>query len=259
MAKSMKEELLAHGSLAPLRKIGFITPASNTSLEPLTCMMLEQVSDLASVHFSRLPIGNLTLDERDIGKFQTEKIVQAAVQLQDAQVHAILWNGTSGGWSGHGLDADRELCRRITETTGIPSSTSSLAQAEIFRRHGITRYGLAVPYVEGPTRQMLQTYHDEGFDGVSHAALGVSVNLAIGATPFERIRQLLREADSPSAQCLMVGCTNWPATPVVDEMEAELDKPIFDSIAVTWWKALQMVGVERPILGWGRLLAATGT
>jgi maleate isomerase len=250
----VKKRLLAQASMAPVKKIGFITPSSNTALEPLTYMMLSNLTDVVSVHFSRLPVKTLTLDDRDVGQFQTEKVVQAAVQLQDAAVDAILWNGTSGGWSGKGLTADRELCAAITAATGIPASTSSLAQAEAFAAYDMTRYGLAVPYVEGPTNKMLETYRDEGFDGVSHAALGVSVNTIIGATPFDRIRELLRQADSEQAQCLMVGCTNWPATPLIDEMEAALGKPVFDSIAVTLWKALRMVGIQRPIHGWGGLL-----
>jgi maleate isomerase len=250
----MKRRLLARGSLAPLKRIGFITPSSNAALEPLTYMMVDRLADLVSVHFSRLAVRTLTLDDRDVGQFQIDRMLEAAAELKDAEVDAILWNGTSGGWTGRGMDTDRELCRRITEATGVPASTSSLAQAEVFALYGIARYGLAVPYLEGPTRKMLQTYADEGYEGVSHAAMGEYVNTRIGATPFEQIRALLRAADSPQAQCLMVGCTNWPAAPLLDEMEAELGKPIFDSIAVTLWKALQMVGIARPIHGWGALL-----
>jgi maleate isomerase len=255
----MKKRLLARGSLAPLKRIGFITPSSNAALEPLTYMMVDRLSDLLSVHFSRLAVRTLTLDERDVGQFQIDKMLGAATELKDLQVDAILWNGTSGGWTGRGMDNDRELCRRITEATGVPASTSSLAQAEVFALYGITRYGLAVPYVEGPTRKMLQTYADEGYEGVSHAAMGEYVNTKIGVTPFEEIRALLRAADCPQAQCLMVGCTNWPAAPLLDELEAELGKPIFDSIAVTLWKALQMVGISRPIHGWGALLRRDDT
>lgn len=250
----MKNRLLAMRSMAPLKRIGFITPSSNSALEPLTYLMLSGLSDLVSVHFSRITVRTLTLEERDVDQFQIERFLEAARELRDLNVDAILWNGTSGGWTGLGLNADRELCRRITEETGIATSTTSLAQAEVFSLYGMTRYGLAVPYVEGPTQKMLQTYSAEGFEGVSHAALGESTNTIIGATPFDEIRSLLRAADSPRAECLMVGCTNWPAAPLLDEMEAELGKPIFDSIAVTLWKALRMVGVTRPIHGWGALL-----
>jgi len=254
MATSMKRRLLAGSGMAGMKKIGFITPSSNTALEPLTYLMLSNLSDIVSVHFERLPVQTLTLDSGDVAQFQAEKMEHAARLLQDAKVDAILWNGTSGGWTGEGLDADRRICERITAATGIPASTTSLAQAEVFQRYGITRYGLAVPYEEGPSTMMARTYQAEGFEAVSRAMSGERVNTVIGAMPFDQIRRLLRDADSPQAQCLMVGCTNLPATVLIDEIEAELGKPVFDSIAVTLWKALRMVGIDRPIHGWGTLL-----
>ena len=254
MATSMKKRLLSQAGMAGMKKIGFITPSSNTALEPLTYLMLNQLSDVVSVHFERLPVQTLTLDSRDVAQFQAEKMEHAARLLQDAKVDAILWNGTSGGWTGEGLDADRRICERITAATGIPASTTSLAQVEVFQRYGVTRYGLAVPYEEGPTSMMAKTYQAEGFEAVSRAMSGERINNVIGGMAFDSIRKLLRDADSPQAQCLMVGCTNLPATVLIDEIEAALGKPVFDSIAVTLWKALRMVGIERPLHGWGALL-----
>jgi maleate isomerase len=70
------------------------------------------------------------------------------------------------------------------------------------------------------------------------------------------IRQLLRAADSGEAECVVVICTGLPAALVVEEMEAELGKPIFDSVAVTLWRGLQLAGVSAGIDGWGQLLRA---
>jgi maleate isomerase len=39
-----------------------------------------------------------------------------------------------------------------------------------------------------------------------------------------------------------------------DGFEASSGKPIFDSIAVTLWKALKMTSIDVPLHGWGRLL-----
>ncbi len=58
----------------------------------------------------------------------------------------------------------------------------------------------------------------------------------------------------PNSQGIAVVCTNVPATPLVDELERSLGIPIFDSIAVTAWKCLEMVGVEPKLAGWGKLL-----
>jgi hypothetical protein len=63
---------------------------------------------------------------------------------------------------------------------------------------------------------------------------------SFGNNPFDVIRQLLRDADSPQAECIAVVCTNLAATSLVEEMERELGKPIIDSIAVTFWKGCML-------------------
>lgn len=241
-------------SLADLKKVGFITPSSNTALEPLTMAMTEQIGARISTHFSRVPVKTLTLDSKDVNQFQTQKMVDAAALLSDGGLDAILWNGTSGSWTGNGFEADVALCEEIGRVTGVPASTASLAQVDVLKHYGIERFGLAVPYVEEPTRKIVETYGRQGFAAVNTARLDQTENVVIANTPFARIKQLLRDADSPDAECILVACTNLPAAVVLDEMEAELGKPIFDSIAVTLWKALKMTSIDVPLHGWGRLL-----
>ncbi|MDH6147598.1 maleate isomerase [Paraburkholderia sp. WSM4179] len=243
-------------SLKDVKKVGFITPSSNTALEPMTMAMTDQISSRISTHFSRVPVKTLTLDSKDVNQFQTQKMVDAAALLSDGGMDAILWNGTSGSWTGKGFEADISLCEEISRVTGVPASTSSLAQLDVLKHYGIKRFALAVPYVEEPTRKIIETYGNQGFTVVNTARLDQTENVVIGNTPFERIKQLLRDADSPDAECLVVACTNLPATTVVDEMEAELGKPVFDSIAVTLWKALKMTSIDVPLHGFGKLLRA---
>jgi maleate isomerase len=250
----MGSKLNALASFRDLKKVGFITPSSNTALEPVTAAMTEQISARISTHYSRVPVKTLTLDSQDVDQFQTQKMVDAAVLLSDGGLDAILWNGTSGSWTGKGFEADLALCEEIQRATGVPASTASLAQVDVLNHYGIKRFGLAVPYVEEPTRKIIETYGKLGFATVKSALLHQTENVLIGNTPFARIKQLLRDADSPDAECIVVACTNLPATLVLGEMEAELGKPIFDSIAVTLWKALQMTGIDVPLHGFGKLL-----
>lgn len=241
-------------NLLDLKKIGHITPSSNTTLEPLTAMMSHPVADRLSNHFTRIVVKKISLDSEDTGRFEVEKMVDAARLLADANVDAILWNGTSGCWNG--TEADIEMCRRITEETGVPASTSTLAQYDAFERYGVKKFALAVPYLDDVTRKTIETYGKAGYEAVSSANLNITVNHEFAEVSMDRIRQLIRDADSPEAECVVVICTNFAAALVVEEMERELGKPILDSVAVTFWKALEMVGLEEPIPGWGRLLEA---
>ena len=146
------------------------------------------------------------------------------------------------------------MCAAITAATGVPASTSTLAQYDAFDRFGMTRFALAVPYTDDVTTQTIETYEAAGYSTVSHANLGMTSGRDMAYVPFDEIRRLLRAADSPDAECVVVICTGLPAALVVEEMEQELGKPIFDSVAVTLWKALDLAGASARIEGWGRLL-----
>lgn len=234
------------------KRIGHITPSSNRTLEPLTAMMTSPLADAVANHFTRIPVTAISLDQRETGQFDLTTMLAAARLLGDAAMDAILWNGTSGCWNG--IEADMAICAAITAATGAPASTSTLAQLDLFAHYGIRRFGLAVPYLTDVTERAIATYHGAGYEAVSHANLGLTRNTDFAAVPLDRIRQLIRAADSPEAECIAVVCTNFPAALVVEEMERELGKPIFDSVAVTFWKALDLVGVHTPIPGWGTLL-----
>jgi maleate isomerase len=234
-------------------KIGHITPSSNTVLEPLTACMSAAVAAPVSHHFSRIEVQSISLEAQSTSHFAAAPMLAAARLLADAGVDAIVWNGTSAAWLG--FDADRELCALIEEHTGIAASTSTLAQAEAMRALGTTRFALAVPYRDDVTARIVEVYAQEGLDAVSVANAGVQTNRDMAHISEQQVRELVRAADHPDAECIAVVCTGMAAAQLVAELELELGKPIVDSVAVVLWKALAMAGIDPVAPGWGRLLA----
>jgi maleate isomerase len=240
-----------------VKKIGHITPSCNTVLEHVTALMAGPLAHRVSNHFTRIPVENISLSEDDRGQFATETMVAAARLLNDAAMDVVLWNGTSGCWNGTG--ADIEICEAITRETSVAASTTTLAQYEVFDRYQIGSYGLAVPYTDAVTEKTIETFAEAGYETVAHANLGLMAGREMANVPLPEIRDLIRAADSPAAQCVIVVCTGLPAALVVEEMERELGKPIFDSVVVTLWKGLQLAGITEPIEGWGCLMRGSHT
>ena len=235
------------------RHVGHITPSSNTVLEPLTARLNHAYEARVAHHFTRIPVTRIDLDRVAWQQFDTGPMVAAAKLLADAPLSGIVWNGTSGGW--RGIEADRALQRAVLDETGLPFSTSILAQLDLFRAWNVERYALAVPYVDAVTERIVETFAGEGFEAVKHANLGISENKAFARVPLDAIRDLIRAADHPTAQCVIVVCTNLPAAFVVEELEREIGKPIFDSAVIAFWKALEYAGAHDVTSdGWGRLL-----
>ena len=233
------------------KRIGVLTPSSNTALEPLTSAMVASVPGVTA-HFARFGVTEISLSEGSLRQFDDSNILAAARLLADARVDVIAWSGTSASWLG--FDKDEQLCRRISEATGIPATTSVLALNELLAAQGARTLGLVSPYVDDVQRRIVANYRGIGVEGVAERHLGITVNFEFGMVEPDTLRALLREAAKARPAALTVMCTNLGAAQLAAELERELDIPIYDSVATVVWKALKTIGVDtRSVQGWGRL------
>lgn len=233
-------------------RIGMIVPSSNTCLEPMTYRMLGDREDV-TVHFARIPVTRIALDDDSDRQFDTATMVGAAELLASADVDVVAWNGTSGSWLGP--DHDREVTDAITAHTGIPATTSTLACLDAFDRFGIVRVGLLTPYTQDVNAAVRSCYAELGLDVSGDVHLDLVDNES-----FARVRpaELLPGAaalagDRPDA--LVVLCTNVFGAPIAQQVEADTGTPVLDSVAVTLWKSLAVAGVPGLASRWGKLLS----
>ncbi|MDQ8708024.1 GAF domain-containing protein [Streptomyces sp. LHD-70] len=235
--------------MSPVR-IGMLTPSSNTCLEPVTYDLLHGTG-AATAHFARVPVTRIALDSGADAQFDPAPMLAAALQLADAKVDVIAWNGTSGSWLG--VDRDRALCESITAETGIPATTSTLALLDACAAYGVTRLGLAVPYTRDVAERIVQAYAKEGLACTLAEPLGISENEAFARVPEADVARQV-EAAAEDTHAVAVVCTNvYGARPAAD-LEPALDIPVFDSVAATLWKALDLAGAHPALRGHGGLL-----
>ena len=240
----------------PRRRIGMLTPSSNTVLEPLVADILHNVPGL-SVHFSRLPVTEISLAETSLKQFQLDTYLAAAKLLADARVHVIGWNGTSASWSG--FSGDERLCDTITSSFGISATTAVLAINELLEKLAVRRFALVTPYIDEVQHKIIQVYREAGYDCVEERHFGKQVNYAFAEIGDDEIVRAIRKVAAAEPEAIVVMCTNLRAAHLVDRLEAEFDIPILDSVAAFVWKAVQLCGIEtRGINGWGRLFAIDG-
>ena len=233
------------------RRIGIITPSSNICLEPTAYRMLSGTGT-ATAHFARIPVTRIALDERADRQFSTDAMLDAARLLADADVDVVTWGGTAGSWLG--LEHDRALCAAVTEATGIPATTSTLALLDALRAYGVTRLGLAVPYTDDVVARIADVYRGAGIEVVASAALGLTENAAFAEVTGEQVDKLIATAaGSPGGEvhAVAVVCTNVFGAGRVVDAEARLGIPVLDSTSATVW---QVLGTG--LAGWGELLAS---
>ncbi|MGE0223002.1 MAG: aspartate/glutamate racemase family protein [Acetobacteraceae bacterium] len=237
-------------------RLGMLTPSSNTVLEPVTYAMLAGLPDVTA-HFARFPVTEIALSPTALGQFDDAPILRAAELLAHAKADVIAWNGTSAAWIG--FEADERLCERITAATGIPARTTVLAYREIFTRAGHQRVGLVTPYTRDVQSRIQANWGAAGFGCQAERHLGIAENFAFATVEPDTLEGMIRAVVADGCDAVAILCTNLNGAAVSARLEAELNVPILDSVAVTLWACLAAARVDTArVQGWGRLFR-TGT
>lgn len=235
------------------KNIGTIVPSSNVVVERVTAAVLADFPEVGGLSARVTVVGDKVhlSDRHDL-----DGMLAAADLLAHAAPDAIVWNGSKG--AGLGLAADRDLCRRIEDRTGIRATTSVLALADAFAARGIERIGLVTPFSDDYQARIVATLAADGIRCVSERHEAVLDNRAIAAIPPEPIAAMARAVAAEGPQAVLILCTNLMGAGLVAELEAETGLPLFDSVSSGVWGALRVAGVEtaRGAARWGSLFAA---
>jgi maleate isomerase len=235
------------------KKVGHITPSTNTTVEPLTTLLALLAGGTVSQHFSRTSVRRLALDDEAQNQFDVEPMLAAARLLAEAPLDAIAWNGTSGGWLGFAHDAS--IVAAIEAETTIRATTTTLAMVEIYRRYGWTKIGIVCPYTDDVLTAMVREYELHGLSVVATSNLGLESNLDMGNASMPAIREQLIAVAAADPDCIAVICTNLSAIQLTAAFEDEFGIPIVDSVAATFVELARLCDLDVHIAGMGRLLS----
>lgn len=234
-----------------LKKLGMLTPSSNTVLEPVTNAILSNVPGV-SAHYARFRVTEVSLSSSAFNQFDIEHMMQAARMLADAKVDVIAYNGTSGGWVG--FDNDRKLCEQITKETGIPATTSVLALNELFKIFKVNKYGIVSPCERVVVEKIIKNYSEIGLQCEAFQCSGISNNYECSNIDEETIKEMIRKVALPGIEVITAFGTNLWSAPLAEELEQELDITLLDTISAVVWKCLHIVGIpSQSVKGWGQL------
>lgn len=233
------------------RRIGMLTPSSNTVLEPVTQAMLAATPS-TTAHFSRFRVTEIALDDGALAQFDDTPILRAAELLAHAKVDVISWNGTSASWLG--FERDERLKERIEAATGITASTCILSLLDILDRIGAGTQALVTPYTDDVQERIVATYAARGFACPVERHLGVRDNFTFGTVAEADICRMIGECLVARPDAVTILCTNMNGARVAAELEGANGPMLLDSVSVTLWGCLMAIGV-RPdtIRGWGRV------
>jgi maleate isomerase len=241
-------------------RIGILVPSSNTALEPLTTAILsshpsnQPLPLTITAHYSRFHVTTIGLSNTALSQFEPDKILAAAKLLAHANVDIIGWSGTSSGWLG--FPADEELCKMITDATGIPSTTSVLGLNKALKMLQCEKLGLVTPYLDDVQAAIVKNYKGIGIDAGFERHLKRSDNVKFADLGAETFDPMVQAVVKEGATAVSTFCTNLSAAQFAERWEREYGIVVLDTVTTVVWDALRMLGVDtKGIKGWGKIMA----
>ena len=136
------------------------------------------------------------------------------------------------------------LCERITQATGIPACTAMLALNEMLELTGATRIGFVTPYLDDVQARINANYEEAGFQG--RRPTGISACRTIFRSPTvtaDQMRAWPREVAAASPTRSRSSAPTCAARRSPRSWRPH-GIPIYDTVATTVWKSLQIAGVD---------------
>jgi maleate isomerase len=185
-----------------------------------------------------------------------DPLVTAVEYLASRHVDYIIHTGMPVVTT-RGKGFEEELVRQITETTGLPATTSIRSAIRALAHLGIRNVALLTPY----PREIHQSASDflaaSGFRVVANHTMDVVFKRLQDVTPAEIAGAAKRVlASAPSAEGIYIPCNQWSAADAAPLIERECGMPVVTGAHADYWEAFRSLGINDRIEGHGRLMAS---
>lgn len=191
---------------------------------------------------------------------QTEDIVEAARETVDFAATAFLCIAGDLIQGAMGPAWCRELSARVQDELGVPTLTAMETVVESLRHLRAQRIALVSPFPKSRSDHLRGYLEAEGFDVAVARGVETTTNETIRNLPRELPYELTLRAveQAPDVEAVYLTCPVWRTNEAVAKLEAELSVPVVTMFTPILWKGLEVLGVERPVHGYGQLLEGVG-
>jgi maleate cis-trans isomerase len=192
----------------------------------------------------------------DLGR--AERLADGAAELAAARPDAVMWACTSGSFV-FGHEGARTQASGVAQALGVPASSTSIAFVDACRALGVRRVAVAASYPEEVAQHFVRFLTGGGVEVVSMGSHGIITAAEVGTLAPDRVIAMVKAADHPDAEAILVPDTAMHTLEIVDDLEAAIGKPVLTANQVTVWKGLDLLGAVPSLPNLGRLFSARGT
>ncbi|TWF95877.1 maleate cis-trans isomerase family protein [Saccharopolyspora dendranthemae] len=220
------------------RGVGVIAPFDLALDRELWRWAPEEVS----LHLTRTAFVPVPVSVEQANLVSDEASVHAATRdLLVPEPEVVAYACTSGSFV-DGAGGQRRLVEVMRDAGAPAAVTTSGALVQALEALGVSSVAIATPYVVSITDRLRAFLGEHGVEVV--ASVGLGLHGQIWKTSYRDVVEIVRAADRPEAEAMVISCTNLPTYDLIGPLEQELGKPVLTANQVTIWAALREMGLR---------------
>ncbi len=232
--------------VVPRARLGFIIPSSNRMVEP---QMQRFAPKGVQPHFIR--IGMTNHHKRPLPELMP-RILSAVELLMDSKCDIIVFQCTGTSMSG-GVDMDKFVVREISKAAKRPAISTAYAVTAALSALNAKRLVFISETQQKGHEEKLKYMREAGYDIVADKAASLAGTDAYCTTPPQFWYDLALSLKNDKADAYFLSCANIHAIDVIDDLEKDLQRPVFTSNQAALWCALRTIDIRDTVPGLGSL------
>jgi len=216
-------------------RVGLIIPSSNRMVEQ---EMIQAFPAGVRAHVTRL---RMTGPNRCPLDTVLPRIEEATRALTDASCGIVAFHCTANSME-EGRDGEERILAAIARAGAPRATTTATAIRRAFAALGARKIVLVTPYNQQTTDHEAEFLRESGYQVLQAVGFALSGSDAYCTTPPAYWRDRVLAMVRPDADVYFISCANISVFSVIEELEAELDRPIVTSNQAVAWDSLVQLG-----------------
>lgn len=203
-----------------------------------------------ALYESRMP-SSPEVNPETLKAMETDIAPYTALMVPGCHLDVVAFACTSGGM----VIGDEQVFRRIREARpGVACTTPMYAVFAALKALGAKRVCLITPYIDDINRTMRRYIQSNGFAVPVVGSWSEEDDFKVARIAPETIREAVLDLGrSELVDAVLVACTSLRVVEIVEELEAEIGKPVTSSNHALAWHCLRLAGYQDAVPGFGRL------
>ena len=185
-----------------------------------------------------------------------EPLVESVKYLASRHVDYIIHTGMPVVTT-QGKGFEEKVVKLITDTTGLPATTSIRSAIRALAHLGVTNVAVVTPYPQELHQSALTFLKASGFNIAADHTEDVVFKKLQDVTPAHIAAVTKRVLErAPAADGIYIPCNQWSGADAAPLIERECGIPVVTGAHADYWEAFRSLGINDAIEGHGRLMAS---